>query len=271
MSADIQHEYPFDLSFADLELSQSAFLNPGQLPWSESKSDFKVESSPAPQPVFFADHGSYAFYNDSNTNPAVDSQLFASQPQPHAQPSEMLTSAPQQVGYFSPSAENETEMEGDLDLHYPTSSRSPHALSQSAGSAFVQPEVVSPSPSAFVPYPRVPGSSSPPGLSMTVELDEDLGSESGESEAAEPSDGDNGDDDTDFMPSRTMSRSRTRSRRTSSVSVSNGSGSVRAPRPCRLSAPVPVPNLTKKSRRCRMPTAPVIIVQGGVQKKYMSR
>ena len=266
MSADIQHEYPFDLSFADLELSQSAFLNPGQLPWSESKSDFKVESSPAPQPVFFADHGSYAFYNDSNTNPAVDSQLFASQPQPHAQPSEMLTSAPQQVGYFSPSAENETEMEGDLDLHYPTSSRSPHALSQSAGSAFVQPEAVPPSPPAFVPFPRVPGSSSPPGLSMTGESDEELGSESGESEAAEPSDGDDGDDDTDFMPSRTMSRSRTRSRRTSSVSVSSGSGSVRAPRPCRLSAPVPVPNLTKKSRGRRVPTAPVIIVQGGVQK-----
>src|SRR5713226_4599365 len=37
MSADIQHEYPFDLgfttsssmSFSDLDLSQSAFLNPG--------------------------------------------------------------------------------------------------------------------------------------------------------------------------------------------------------------------------------------------------
>jgi hypothetical protein len=272
MSADIQHEYPFDLSFAtgstmsfaDLELSQSAFLNPGQLPWSESKSDFKVESPPAPQPVFFADHGSYAFYNDSNTNPAVDSQLFASQPQTHAQPSEMLTSAPQQVVYF---AENEMDMEGDLDLHYPTSSPSPHALSQSAGPAFVQPsEVMSPSPPAFVPFPRVPGSSSPPGLSMTGESDEDLGSESGESEAAEPSDGPDGDDDTDFMPSRTMSRSRTRSRRTSSVSVSSGSGSVRAPRPCRLSAPVPVPNLTKKSRGRRVPTAPVIIAQGGVQK-----
>jgi uncharacterized Zn-finger protein len=275
MSADIQHEYPFDLSFAtgstmsfaDLELSQSAFLNPGQLPWSESKSEFKVESSPAPQPVFYADPGSYAFYNDSNSNPAVDAQLFASQPQPHAQPSEMLTSAPQQVVYFSPSAENEMEMDGDLDLHYPTSSPSPHVLPQPAGPTFVQPsEVMSPSPAfgAPVPFPRVPGSSSPPGL--TGESDEDLGSESGESEAAYPSDGPDGDDDGDFMPSRTMSHSRTRSRRTSSVSVSSGSGSVRAPRPCRLSAPVPVPNLTKKSRGRRVPTAPVIIVQGGVQK-----
>jgi hypothetical protein len=272
MSADIQHEYPFDISFApgstmsfaDLELSQSAFLNPGQLPWSESKSDFKVESSPAPQPVFYADPGSYAFYNDSNGSPAVDTQLFASQPQSHAQPqqpSEMLTSAPQQVVYFSPSAENEMEMDGELELHYPTSSPPPHALPPSA--AFVQPsEVMSPSAFAPVPFPRVLGSSSPPGL--TGESDEDLGSESGDSEAAEPSDG--GDDDGDFMPNRTMSLSRTRSRRTSSVSVSSGSGSVRAPRPCRLNAPVPVPNLTKKSRGRRVPTAPVFIVQGGVQK-----
>ena len=277
MSADIPQEYPFDLgfttsssmSFPELDLSQSAFLNPGQLPWSESKSEFKLESSPA-QPVFYADSGSYAFYNDSNGNPAIDTHLFTSQPQPHAQPqqpTEMLTSAPQQVVYFSPSAENEMEMDGDLDLHYPTSSPSPHALPPPAvAPTFVQPSDVmamSPSPAfgAPVPFPRALGSSSPPGL--TGESDEDLGSESGDSEAAYPSDGPDGDEDGDFMP---MSRCRTRSRRTSSVSVSSGSGSVRAPRPCRLSAPVPVPNLTKKSRGRRVPTAPVIIVQGGVQK-----
>jgi len=275
MSAEIQHDYPFDISFttgstmsfADLELSQSGFLNPGQLPWSESKSDFKLESSPAPQPVFYADPGSYAFYNESNGSPAVDAQLFGSQPQSHAQPSEMLTSAPQQVVYFSPSAENEMEMDGDLELQYPTSSPPPHALPPSAAPTFVQPsEVMSPSPSAFapVPFPRIPGSSSPPGL--TGESDEDLGSESGESDAAYPSDGAEGEDDGDFMPNRTMLSSRTRSRRTSSVSVSSGSGSVRAARPCRLSAPVPVPNLTKKSRGRRVPTAPVFTVQGGVQK-----
>ncbi|KAI9432076.1 hypothetical protein H4582DRAFT_1821576 [Lactarius indigo] len=63
-----------------------------------------------------------------------------------------------------------------------------------------------------------------------------------------------------------MSLPRTRSRRTSSVSVSSCSGSVRAARSCRLGAPVPVPNLTKKSRGRRVPTAPVFIVQGGVQK-----
>jgi hypothetical protein len=273
MSADVQHEYPFDLSFtgsnmsfADLDLSQTAFLNPGQLPWSESKSDFKVESSPASQQVFYADPGSYAFYNDSNGASAVEAQLFTSQPQPQPPPpSEMLAGAAQQVVYFSPAAENEMEMEGEL--RYPTSSPPPpHALPPSVAPAFVQPsEVMSRSPPAFapVPFPRVLGSSSPPGL--TGESDEDFGSESGESEAGDPSDGPDGDDDGDFMPTRS-SRSRTRSRRTSSVSVSSGSGSVRAPRPCRLSAPVPVPNLTKKSRGRRVPTAPVIVVQGGVQK-----
>ncbi len=274
MSADIQHDYPFDIGFAtgpsmnfpDLDLSQSAFLNPGQLPWSESKSEFKVESSPAPHPVFYADNaGSYAFYNDSNGGSAIDTQqLFASQPQPQP-PSEMLATAPQQVVYFSP--ENEMEIDGDLELHYPTSSPPPHGLPPSVAPAFVHPsDVMSPSPPAFgahVPFPRVMGSSSPPGL--TGESDEDLGSESGESEAADPSDGPDGDDDGDFLPNRT-SRSRTRSRRTSSVSVSSSTGSVRPPRPCRLSAPVPVPNLTKKSRGRRVPTGPVYMVQGGVQK-----
>ena len=263
LSADIQHEYPFELglaghpsmSFAEFDLSQSAFLNPGQLPWSDSKSELKSESSPASQPVFY--EGSYSFYND-NGNPAIDSELFTSQPQPHPHPQPQHSSAPQ-VLYFTPSAESEMEMEGDL-VH---SSPSPHTLPPTVAAPY---EVMSPSPPAFAPvsFPRVPGSSSPPGL--MGESDEDLGSESGESEAIYPSDGVDGDDDGDFMPNRAMSRSRTRSRRTSSVSVSSGSGIVRAPRPCRLSAPVPVPNLTKKSRGRRVPTAPVMIVQGGVQK-----
>jgi hypothetical protein len=272
MSADIQHDYPFDIGFAtgptmtfsDLDLSQSAFLNPGQLPWSDSKPEFKIESSPAPHPVFYADTaGSYAFYNDSSCAPVDAQQLFASQPQPQP-PSEMLSTAPQHVVYFSPAAESEMDMEGDLDLQYHTSPP-PHGLHPSAvAPAFVHPsDVMSQSPPAFgahVPFPRVQGSSSPPGLT-----DEDFGSESGESETADHSDGPDGDDDGDFLPNRT-SRSRTRSRRTSSVSVSSGSGSVRPLRPCRLIAPVPVPNLTKKSRGRRVPTAPVFMVQGGVQK-----
>ena len=120
-----------------------------------------------------------------------------------------------------------------------------------------------PSPPAFgahAPFHRVPGSSSPSGL--TGESDEDLGSESGDSEAAYISDS---DDDGEFMPNQMMSRSRSHSRRTSSVSVGSGSGSVRAPRPPRLSASVPVPNLTKKSRGRRVRTVPVFIVQGGEQ------
>jgi len=272
MSADLQHEYPFDIgfatgtsmNFADLDLSQSAYLNPGQLPWSESKSDLKLESSPVPHQVFYADTaGSYAFYNDSNGNTAVDAQhLFPSHPQP---PSEMLLTAPQQVVCFNAAAETEMEMERDLE-RYPGSSPPPHGLPVSAP-AFVHPsDIMSQSPPAFgahVPFPRLQGSSSPPGL--TGESDEDLGSDSGESDTAEPSDGPDGDDDGDFLPHRT-SHSRTRSRRTSSVSLSSSNGSVRPIRPCRLSAPVPVPNLTKKSRGRRVPTTPVFMVQGGVQK-----
>lgn len=231
MTADIQNEYPFDISytssgvsFAELDLSQTAFLNPGQLPWTEAKTDFKVESPPVPQPVFYADPGNYTFYNESTAGAALDAQYASSPPAPHS------------------------------------------LEASSVPPVFVQPsEVMLPSPPAFapVPFPRVPGSSSPPGL--TGESDEDMASESGESEAADPSDGAEGDDDGDFMPSR-MSLPRTRSRRTSSVSVSSASGSVRAARSSRLGAPVPVPNLTKKSRGRRVPTAPVFMVQGGVQK-----
>ena len=192
------------MSFADLELSESAFLNPGQLQWSDAKSDLKVESSPVPRSMFYADPGSYAFYNDSNGSPTIDTQLFASQPQPHAQPSEMLTSAPQQVVYFDPSAENEMEMDGDSELRYPGASPS---LPPSGVPTSVQPSVVmsssSPAFGAPVPFLR-PGSSSPPGL--TSELNEDLGSETGEGDACKPSDG--GDDDGEFMP-RNMSHSRT--------------------------------------------------------------
>ena len=113
----------------------------------------------------------------------------------------------------------------------------------------------------FGSSPPVPGSPSPPGLSG--ESDEDLWSESGESEVADPLGGEDGDDDdSDFVQSRSMSHSRTRLQRTSSVS---GNG-ARASNSARLGVPVPVPNLTKKSRGRRVPTAPVFMVQGGVQK-----
>ena len=170
--------------------------------------------------------------------------------------------------YFSPAAKSEMEMEGDIDLRYSGPSPPPHGLRISVP-AFVHPsDVMSASPPAFgapVPFPRRQGSSSPPGL--TGDSDEDLGSESGESDTAEISDGPDGDNDGDFLSNRT-SHSGTRSRRTTgrSVSVSSDSGSVGRARPCHLSAAVPVPNLTKKSRGRRVPTAPVFMVQGGVQK-----
>ena len=221
--------------------------------------------------MFYADSGGRVFYNDSDGNPAIDTQLFTSQPQPqpHAQPqqpSEMFSSALRQAVCLSPSAKNEKEMEGDLDLHYPTSSLSPHSLPPAAAApTFVHPsEDMSPSAfSAPISLPHVPRSSSPPAFTcLTWESDEDPGSESGESEVTDPWDGADGNDDGDFIASRMMSLSLTQPRCTSS----NDSGSVSAPRPCRLSAPVPVPNLTKKSRGRRVPTAPVFIGQGGAQK-----
>jgi hypothetical protein len=116
-----------------------------------------------------------------------------------------------------------------------------------------------------VPYTRAPGSSSPPGL--TGESEEDLWSDSGESEVADLSDGADGDDDTDFVQSRTaVSRSLSRSRRAGGVGGGNSTATARASGDSRLGAPVPVPNLTKKSRGRRVPTAPVFIMQGGVQK-----
>ncbi|KAH9035630.1 hypothetical protein EDB85DRAFT_853772 [Lactarius pseudohatsudake] len=69
MTADIQPEYPFDITFAgsgvsfqDFDLSQAAFLNPGQLPWSESNTDFKVESPPVPHSRLCAAVGSHATF-----------------------------------------------------------------------------------------------------------------------------------------------------------------------------------------------------------------
>jgi hypothetical protein len=255
MSADIPREHPFDIGFAtgpsiafsDLDLSQSAFLNPGQLPWSESISEFKVESPRARHPVFHVDTaGSHAFYDDSNGAP-INAQLSSSQPRPQS-PLEMLSTALQNGLRLSPAAES--EMEGGPELQNPTSPP-PHGLPASA----LPSDVTPPSPPAFGAlelFPRVHGSSTPLGLT-----DEDFGSDSGESEASDE------DDDGNFLTNRT---SRTCSRRTRSVSVSSGSGSVRPIRLCRLIAPVPVPNLTKKSRGRRLPTAPVFIVQGGVQK-----
>ena len=152
-------------------------------------------------------------------------------------------------------------------MHHPTSLPRPHALPPSAAPKFVQPpEATSPAFGAPVPYTRAPGSSSPPGL--TGESEEDLWSDSGESEVADLSDGADGDYDTDFVQSRTaVSRSRSRSRRAGvSVGGGNGTATARASGDSRLGAPVPVPNLTKKSRGRRVPTAPVFIMQGGVQK-----
>jgi len=134
-------------------------------------------------------------------------------------------------------------------------SSSPDSTADPGSYAFSNDSTAGPAFAQQVFFPRDPASSSPPGL--TGESDEDIVSESGESEV-DPLDAAEGEDG-DFIMTL-------RSRRTSSVSLSSGSGSVRAARSSRLGAPVPVPNLTKKSRGRRVPTAPVFIVQGGVQK-----
>lgn len=116
-------------------------------------------------------------------------------------------------------------------------------------------------------------SASPPDLIHESDSDD-----AGESEVE---DGDDGDGD--FVPNaryKTRGRPVTRSssRRTvatkeaataspeSSRSVSSKTHTSGHPRVYKLTAPTPVPNLTKKSRGRRVPTSPVLVVQGGVQK-----
>ncbi|OBZ68538.1 Transcriptional regulator MNL1 [Grifola frondosa] len=94
--------------------------------------------------------------------------------------------------------------------------------------------------------------------SFTSSEDEYKMSDSGESEK---------EDDMDDEFVLRSARQRTRRRHTvssSSPAPSNGSSSLTSGR--RLAPPVPVPNLTKKSRGRRVPTHPVIVSQGGVEK-----
>ena len=186
-------------------------------------------------------------------------------PRPHAQ---LRSSAPtfiQPSGVRSPSppafkTESTKKTKGDLGMHH-----RPQSHGRWKASAVARPGRVRPCGAGTpVPHFRNLRSSSPTG--STGESDEDLWSDADESEVADPSDGEDGDDDEGLISSRMMSLSLDRSGRTGSVSVQSGSDGVRAPRPRRLSAPVPEPNLTRKSRGRRVPTAPVFMVQRGVQK-----
>ncbi|KAJ3489753.1 hypothetical protein NLI96_g1883 [Meripilus lineatus] len=89
------------------------------------------------------------------------------------------------------------------------------------------------------------------------------GGDSGESEKDDDEDAMEDGDDDDFI----LSSARPRRRTMRSHSADQASSLSYTPTGTRrLAAPVPVPNLTKKSRGRRVPTAPVIISQNGVQK-----
>lgn len=197
-------------------------------------------------------------------------------------------------------ARSTKKTESDPDMYHRSSSHRSHAQRRYAAPPSVQlPVVGSPSPPVFetqstkkmegvhhrprspdlwkaladarprklgpagtpVPYPRDLRSSSPTGLAG--ESDEDLWSDADESEVADPSDGKDGDDDEGLISSRMMSLSLDRSGRTGSESGHSSGDGVRASRLHRLSAPMPVPNLTKRShgrnarpeftKRCNLP------------------
>ena len=88
--------------------------------------------------------------------------------------------------------------------------------------------------------------------------------DSGESEREDEAD--DADDD-DYKPEDSKSNSRSGSRRrTSSRQAGARSFSPVELQKPRLAPPVPVPNLTKKSRGRRVPTTPVVIQQNGIEK-----
>lgn len=92
-----------------------------------------------------------------------------------------------------------------------------------------------------------------------------FGGDSGESEKEDDEEGEEEGDDDDEFVLRSSSRPRRRTGRSQSADQAT-SLSYTPTGSRRLAAPIPVPNLTKKSRGRRVPTAPVIISQNGVQK-----
>ncbi|KAI8981322.1 hypothetical protein BD414DRAFT_516237 [Trametes punicea] len=103
------------------------------------------------------------------------------------------------------------------------------------------------------------------GVSFTSSSaeDDEFHVSSGESERDDPD-----DDDDDYV--QRSPRTRRRQLSTSSTSPSTSAGSFSMAR--RLAPPVPVPNLTKKSRGRRVPTAAQVGTQGGAQKRmYMCK
>lgn len=108
----------------------------------------------------------------------------------------------------------------------------------------------------------------PPRKRQRVSSDEDTAS--GESEREE--EGDDVDDE-EYTPEQDMSpvvrTRRTSSRRT--AKLARQSQSPTDAQRIKVTAPVPVPNLTKKSRGRRVPTSAVVVSQNGVDKVSLPR
>ncbi|KAI0640200.1 hypothetical protein C8Q77DRAFT_118497 [Trametes polyzona] len=99
--------------------------------------------------------------------------------------------------------------------------------------------------------------------------DEDAHGSSVDGESERDDDEGDGDDD-EYQDGPLSPRTRRRAVSTSSTSPSTSTGSFSMAR--RLAPPVPVPNLTKKSRGRRVPTAQQVGTQGGAQKRmYMCK
>jgi hypothetical protein len=84
--------------------------------------------------------------------------------------------------------------------------------------------------------------------------------DSGESEREE-----DGDDDDEYRPDARESRRSVRRKITAKSQSTRSVSPVEIVRP-RLAPPVPIPNLTKKSRGRRVPTDPVLVSQNGIER-----
>ncbi|KAI0830850.1 hypothetical protein BC628DRAFT_1313060 [Trametes gibbosa] len=141
----------------------------------------------------------------------------------------------------------------------------------SSGSASGSPALTNITTSAPIPVPSVGGSPQRKrqrAVSFTSSSeDEDLpGTSGGESDQDEDGEG----DDDEYVQAQSSPRARRRQLSTSSTSPATSAGSFSMGR--RLAPPVPVPNLTKKSRGRRVPTAQQVGNQGGAQKRmYMCK
>lgn len=209
-------------------------------------------AAPASAPAAFN------FPNSIPETPFIPSPSIASNSTPYV---------PSETGSPTGSSPNVSPIPGDCHPRFVTKVESEDQDQEMDDAAF--------SAATIQSSPQM-SSNSPPEL--THESDSD---DAGESEVE-----DNDDEDEDFvMNTRSKTRGRpatrasarraaanakeTQTKATSPKSSGSSTSRTRSagrPRGSKATAPTPVPNLTKKSRGRRVPTSPVLVVQGGVQK-----